>query len=93
MILGKVVGNVWATKKSEKLNGLKLLVIQAVDIHYNSKNNYLIAADTIGAGEGEIVLVVQGSSARQTEHTDKKPIDAVVAGIIDKIDVNEEYIK
>ena len=92
MILGEVIGNVWATRKVEKLNGLKFLIVQQVDLEYKAKNNYVIAADTIGAGEGEYVLVVQGSSARQTPETEKKPIDAVVIAIIDKINYNKEFL-
>lgn len=87
MVLGKVIGSVWATKKDEKLEGLKLLVVQHVALDYRLKESYVVAADTVGAGVGEIVLLTSGSSARQSELTAGKPVDAVVSGIIDKMDL------
>jgi microcompartment protein CcmK/EutM len=87
MILGKVIGTVWSTKKDENLIGSKLLIIRQLDLNYEEKNNFLIAVDSVGAGEGEIVLVASGSSARQTTITKNKPVDAVVMAIVDKLDV------
>lgn len=88
MLLGKVVGNVWATRKDEKLTGLKLLLVRHVEMDYSLKNTYVVAVDTVGAGAGEIVMITTGSSARQSKRTAGKPIDAVVSGIIDKIDIS-----
>ena len=90
MILGKVVGTVWATRKDDQLVGMKLQIVQEVDLEYNSKGGFIVAVDSVGAGIGEIVIVVQGSSARQTQQTREKPVDAVIAAIVDKLDVNEE---
>ena len=87
MILGKVIGTVWSTKKDENLIGSKLLIVRQLDLNYEEKNNFLIAVDSVGAGEGEIVLVASGSSARQTLITKNKPVDAVVMAIVDKLDV------
>ena len=90
MLLGKVVGTVWATRKDEKLTGLKLLLVRHVELDYSMKKSYVVAADTVGAGIGEIVLLTTGSSARQSKLTEGKPVDAVVSGIIDKLDIAEK---
>jgi carbon dioxide concentrating mechanism protein CcmL len=89
MLLGKVVGTVWATRKDEKLNGLKLLLVRHVELDFSMRKTYVVAADTVGAGVGEIVMITTGSSARQSKLTERKPIDAAVSGIIDKLDVVE----
>ncbi len=88
MILGKVVGTVWATRKDEQMVGMKIQIVREVDLDYNPKDRFVIAVDSVGAGVGEIVLVAQGSSARQTELTHNKPIDAVITAIVDKLDVS-----
>ena len=90
MILGKVIGTVWATRKDEQLTGMKLQIVQEVDLEYAPRGGFVVAVDSVGAGAGEIVLVVQGSSARQTEQTNNKPVDAVIVGIVDRVDVNRE---
>ncbi len=87
MILGRVIGTVWATRKDEGLVGTKILIIQPVDLEYHHETNFVIAVDSVGAGVGEIVLVAQGSSARQTKLTQNKPVDAVVMAIVDKLDI------
>ncbi|MGD9487056.1 MAG: EutN/CcmL family microcompartment protein [Calditrichaceae bacterium] len=89
MILGKVVGTIWATRKDEKLVGLKLLIVRHVELDFSLKNTYVVAADSVGAGAGEIVLITTGSSARQSALTEGKPVDAVISGIIDKLDLTE----
>ncbi len=89
MLLGKVIGTVWATRKDEKLTGMKLLLVRHVEPDYSFKNSYVVAADSVGAGVGEIVMITTGSSARQSKLTDGKPVDAVVSGIIDKVDIVE----
>lgn len=89
MVLGKVIGTVWATRKDDKLVGLKLLIVQHVELDYRVRNSYVVAADTVGAGVGEIVLITTGSSARQSRLTEGKPVDAVISAIIDKLDVSE----
>ncbi len=93
MTLGRVIGSVWATRKDEGLQGTKILIIQPVDLEYNIDPDHdpVIAVDSVGAGAGEIVLVAQGSSARQTKLTYNRPIDAVVMAIVDKLDVFGEH--
>ncbi len=88
MLLGRVVGTVWATRKDEKLTGMKLLIVRHVELDYTLKNSYVVAVDTVGAGAGEIVMLTTGSSARQSEMTEGRPIDAVVSAIIDKLDLD-----
>lgn len=89
MLLGKVIGTVWATKKDDKLSGLKLLLVRHMELDYTMRKTYVVAADTVGAGVGEIVMITTGSSARQSKLTEGKPVDAVISGIIDKLDVVE----
>jgi microcompartment protein CcmK/EutM len=88
MILGKVIGTVWSTKKDENLVGSKLLIVRQLNLDFQEKSNFLIAVDSVGAGEGEVVLVASGSSARQTVITKNKPVDAVIMAIVDKLDVS-----
>lgn len=87
MILAKVIGTVWATRKDEKLVGMKFQIVKPVDLEYKFKEGFLVAVDAVGAGAGEIVLVVQGSSARQTVLTENKPVDATIMAIVDKLDL------
>ena len=94
MFLGKVIGTVWSTKKDENLVGSKFLIVKHLDLELNEKNNFVVAVDSVGAGEGEIVLVASGSSARQTNITKNKPVDAVIMAIVDKLDIAlKEYLK
>lgn len=82
MIMGKVIGHVVSTRKSEAIVGSKILEIQQME---NGKltDKYLVAIDSVGAGIGEYVLVTQGSSARLALLNPNTPVDAVVVGIID----------
>ena len=90
MIIGKVIGTVWSTKKDDSLIGSKFLIVRQLDLEYKELNNFTIAVDSCGAGEGEIVLVATGSSARQTIITKNKPVDAVIMAIVDKLDVKKQ---
>ncbi len=87
MILGKVIGTVWATRKDEQLTGMKLQLVREIDADGTEKSRMVVAVDSVGAGVGEIVLFAQGSSARQTELTRNKPVDAVITAIVDKMDL------
>ncbi len=87
MFLGRVIGTVWSTKKDENLVGSKLLIVKQLDLELNEKTSFVVAVDSVGAGEGEVVLVTTGSSARQTNITKNKPVDAVVMAIVDKLDI------
>jgi len=90
MFIGKVTGTVVATQKVPKVIGKKLLLVVAMNVTKDggaleSTGRVAVAVDTVGAGEGELVLVTQGSSARLTDMTADVPTDAVVIGIIDEI--------
>jgi ethanolamine utilization protein EutN len=91
MIICKVLGNVWATKKDEKLNGYKLLVVRSHGGEYDSET--MVAVDMIGAGVGDDVLVTKGSVARNSLREKDSPVDAVVVGIIDSVEVDERFLK
>ena len=86
MIFARVTGNVVCTQKDEKLVGAKLMVVQPVDLAGAAKGNPLVAVDAVGAGDGELVLLVQGSSARQTARTQGHPVDAVIFAIVDTVE-------
>jgi microcompartment protein CcmK/EutM len=86
MIFARVTGNVVCTAKDEKLVGAKLMLVQPVDVAGAAKGNPLVAVDSVGAGEGERVLLVQGSSARQTSRTKDNPVDAVIFAIVDSVE-------
>jgi microcompartment protein CcmK/EutM len=87
MVLGKVVGTVWATRKDEELVGLKFQIVRHLDLDYKLKDTFLVAVDTVQAGVGDVVLVCSGSSARQTATTKNKPVDAVIMAVVDKLDI------
>lgn len=82
MLAGKVVDNVWATRKADSLTGLKLMVVRLLD--GDKDGSLVIAADTIGAGIGERVILCEGSSARKMLGQDSIPVDCVIVGIIDE---------
>jgi microcompartment protein CcmK/EutM len=87
VVLGRVVGTVVASRKEPKADGWKLLLVQPLDAGGSEVGSPVVAADAVGAGEEEIVLVASGSSARQTRVTDQRPCDAVVMAIVDSWDV------
>lgn len=90
MILAKVVGTVVSSQKEKTMDGLKFLVLQQIDLNGKTKDAFVVAADAVGAGTGEMVLYASGSSARQTVATDNRPVDAVVMAIVDNWEVNGE---
>jgi len=92
MITGKIVGTVVATNKVESLNGMRFLVVRKMKITGKLTDDYIVAADSVGAGVGEIVLVVTGSSARQTELTNNRPMDALIMGIVDTFEVDGKVV-
>ncbi len=89
MILGKVIGTVWATRKDEDLVGMKFQIVKHIDVNYKVKETFVVAVDTVQAGVGDIVLVTSGSSARQTSVTKNKPVDAVIVAVVDKLDITD----
>ena len=90
MFLGKIVGTLVSTQKESSLDGLKLLLVRRVTIDGDDGAGYVVAADAVGAGIDEYVLVASGSSARQTVMTDKRPCDAVIMAIVDSWEVGGE---
>lgn len=90
MLLGKVIGTVWSTRKDEKLVGSKFLIVKQLGLDEKLKENFVVAVDSVGAGVGEVVLYASGSSARQTNITKNKPVDAVIMAIVDKLDVSAD---
>jgi len=87
MLLGRVVGTVVASRKEERLEGVKLLLVRQLEIDGQEAGAYVVAVDAVGAGVGEVVLFATGSSARQTVATYERPCDAVVMAIVDTWEV------
>jgi ethanolamine utilization protein EutN len=95
MFLAKVIGNVVATQKDPKLQGSKLLLVQPYitrDGALVASGSSIVAVDVLGAGNGECVLFTQGSSARLTPSTREAPIDAVIVGIVDTVEVEGKEV-
>lgn len=86
MYMAKVVGNIVATKKEESLTGYKLMVVKRIDVKGEFIGHEEVAADYVGAGIGEYVLLGSGSSVRVQENKKKASIDMAIIGIIDSID-------
>ncbi len=93
MIVARVVGSVVSTNKSERMIGMKMLLVTPLDIPSQEEDGKpLVAIDVVGAGEGETVLCVSGSSSRQTDLTDSKPVDLAIVGIIDSIQLKDKQV-
>ncbi len=90
MFLGKVIGSVWATQKEVGMENLKLLMVQPIDTEANDQGQIVIAADRIGAGVGEKVIVSRGTPARILFGNNNAPIDAVIVGIVDSFEVADD---
>jgi ethanolamine utilization protein EutN len=86
------VGTVVSTRKDPKLEGLRLYLVQDVSLKLEGKDSFVVAADAMGAGVGEVVLYASGSSARQTDATNNKPVDAVVMAIVDTLHMGEDLL-
>ncbi|MGF1530248.1 MAG: EutN/CcmL family microcompartment protein [Puniceicoccaceae bacterium] len=93
MYLGKVIGSVVSTKKDESMRGRKLLIVRPMLIdpedpsRFKAGSNTIVAIDTLGAGEGELVMFAQGSSARQAEGLKQLPVDAAIIGLVDTVSI------
>ncbi len=93
MYLAKVIGSVVSTKKDGTMKGRKLMLVRPMLVdpqkpkQFKPGSNTIVCVDTIGAGEGELVLIVQGSSARQADDLKTMPVDAAIVGIVDTVDV------
>ena len=84
MKIGRVINSIWATRKADSLIGVKLMIVQLLDRPDGEAGKLIVAADIIGAGNGEKVLITEGSSARNMDHLDDSPIDSIIIGIIDE---------
>jgi microcompartment protein CcmK/EutM len=98
MFVARVTGSVVCTMKVGSMTGRKLLVVEPYRLDGESRNKLVttgrtfIAVDTVGAGEGEMVLIVQGSSARLTPETKELPVDAVIIGIVDTVNIDRSCV-
>jgi len=87
MLLARVIGTIWATRKEPTLDGCKLQIVEQVGLDFKPTGTTLVAVDAVEAGVGEIVLVAQGSSARQTKATKDRPVDAVIMAIVENMEL------
>ena len=93
MQICRVKGTIVSTTKTEKMYGLKLLLVKPIDLEtFEEKGSLVAAIDTVDAGEGEIVMTVGGSSSRQTAITENKPCDQSIIAVIDSIDLEGKRI-
>ena len=90
MFMGKVVGSLWATRKTENTSGVKFLIIQPYNLKKAPNTDTVVAADILGAGEGELVMVAYGRAARIAVGNEDMSIEAAVIGIIDEYEVKKD---
>ena len=89
MILARVAGTVVATRKDTRLEGKKLLILKPVSPEGKPEAGYVVAVDTVGAGNQELVIAVSGSSARMAEGCKDRPVDTAVVGIVDTLSLDK----
>jgi microcompartment protein CcmK/EutM len=93
MQLARVTGTVVSTRKEQRIEGIKFLLLEKIDAaSMGGKKDYVVAMDSVGAGIGEVVFYASGSSSRMTTVTDGKPSDAAIIAIVDSIDVKGERV-
>jgi len=90
--LARVEGSVVSTAKNDRLDGYKLLLVNLVGPDLKPSSNYLVAVDSVGAGEDEIVIVVRGSSARQSAQLSDVPTDSSIVAIVDTIELKRKAV-
>ena len=99
MFMAQVTGSIVSSQKVESMVGQKLLIVEPLRVDEKERaklkltGRTFIVVDTVGAGEGEVVLCVQGSSARFTAQTEKLPIDAAIVGIVDQVQIGDRQVK
>jgi ethanolamine utilization protein EutN/carbon dioxide concentrating mechanism protein CcmL len=92
MILARVIGTVVSSQKSTKIEGIKFLLLEKIDpVTMKGKGDFVVSMDSVGAGNGEIVFYVSGSSARMTDATEGKPSDSTIIAIVDFIEKDGVY--
>ena len=98
MFIGRITGSLISTQKVDVMKGQKLLIVEPLRVNEQDQSDLqptgrtFVAVDTVGAGEGEVVLCVQGSSARLTPETKNLPVDAAVIGIVDRVQVGAKTV-
>jgi carbon dioxide concentrating mechanism protein CcmL len=92
MQIAKVRGTVVSTHKAESMTGVKLLLVQYIDEQGEPLSKYEVAADTVGAGINEWVLVSRGSAARTESRQENRPLDALIVGIIDTVSIDNRQL-
>jgi microcompartment protein CcmK/EutM len=90
VILARVAGTVVATRRSDGVPGARFLLVELCSQRGVARGEYVVALDDVGAGPGELIMVSQGPSARQTSRTHQKAVDALVSGIVDEVEVGGE---
>lgn len=93
MFMGRVVGSLWATRKTESTSGVKFLIIQPYNLNKAPNPDTIVAADVLGAGEGELVMVAYGRAARIAVGNENMTIEAAVIGIIDEYEIQPEIYR
>lgn len=88
MLIARVVGSAVSTVKAESLVGRKLLIVREASVSDEMIGEPFVAVDAVGAGHGELVLISQGSAGRFTPTTEDAPVDAVIMGILDSLEVD-----
>ena len=92
MVLARVVGTVVSSQKAQKIEGIKFLLLEKIDpVTMKGKGDFVVSMDSVGAGVGEIVFYVSGSSARYTNVTEGKPSDSAIIAIVDYIEKDGIY--
>lgn len=91
MQIALVIGSTVATIKDDKLHAKKLLIVRDADTAGKPIGEPYVAVDTVSAGSGDLVLVTRGSSAQQTGQTQTTPLDAVIVGVIDSLEVGGAF--
>ena len=92
MILGKIVGTIVTSTKADGFEGVRYLLVDKSNQRGETKGDYIVALDLIGANHGELVMISESTSARETLITTNKPVDALIVGIIDVIDENDTVV-
>lgn len=98
MFIARITGSLVATQKVGSMTGQKLLIVEPLRVNERDRSDLqptgrtFVAVDTVGAGEGEVVLCVQGSSARFTPATKELPVDAAIVGIVDQVHVGSKLV-
>lgn len=92
MDLGKVCGTIVATQKDENLKGGKLHIVKLMTMDGKLTDKIVVALDTVGVGQGEVVVVVSGSSSRMTEQTKTAPVDSAIVAVVDEVEVKDQII-